>query len=180
HLGALRAGRFEPAHALALAAAPGAAARECRLAAPARGCGTLGRVPARGAARLRPGRGEPLLFGEQLYWLPHAPGAALGSADLAGLRTLRPGLHLGALRAGRFEPAHALALAAAPGAAARECRLAAASAEAAAYLRGEALAQPGLAAGWTVVTVDGYPLGWGKVSGGQLKNHYPKGLRRMG
>jgi len=24
-----------------------------------------------------------------------------------------------------------------------------------------------------------YPLGWGKVSGGQLKNHLPKGLRLM-
>ncbi|MFC0211117.1 RsmB/NOP family class I SAM-dependent RNA methyltransferase [Paenibacillus chartarius] len=124
------------------------------------------------------GAGEPLLFGEQLYWLPHAPGGALRSEHLAGLKVLRPGLHLGALRAGRFEPAHALALALPRGAAARECRLPAESPEAAAYLRGEALAQPELAAGWTVVTVDGYPLGWGKVSGGQLKNHYPKGLRR--
>lgn len=155
-------------------------------------------APAAGAARLREaaerwnafrqealpgfatGAGEPLLFGEQLYWLPHAAGAAFGSADLAGLRVPRPGLHLGELRGQRFEPAHALALAAAPGSAARECRLAAESPEAAAYLRGEALTLPDLAGGWTVVTVDGYPLGWGKASGGQLKNHYPKGLRRLG
>jgi NOL1/NOP2/fmu family ribosome biogenesis protein len=31
--------------------------------------------------------------------------------------------------------------------------------------------------GWTLVTTDGLPLGWGKASGGQLKNHLPKGLR---
>nr|WP_308737500.1 hypothetical protein [Paenibacillus sp. AR247] len=26
--------------------------------------------------------------------------------------------------------------------------------------------------------MDGLPLGWGKASGGQLKNHLPKGLRQ--
>ena len=31
--------------------------------------------------------------------------------------------------------------------------------------------------GWTLVTYQNLPLGWGKVSGGQLKNHLPKGLR---
>jgi NOL1/NOP2/fmu family ribosome biogenesis protein len=32
--------------------------------------------------------------------------------------------------------------------------------------------------GWFVITVDTYPLGWGKASGGMMKNHYPKGLRK--
>ena len=31
-----------------------------------------------------------------------------------------------------------------------------------------------------LVTVDGLGLGWAKGSGGQLKNHYPKGLRQVG
>ena len=31
--------------------------------------------------------------------------------------------------------------------------------------------------GWALVCVDGYPAGWGKVNGAQVKNHYPKGLR---
>ena len=31
--------------------------------------------------------------------------------------------------------------------------------------------------GWTLVTHAGLALGWGKASGGQVKNHYPKGLR---
>ena len=33
------------------------------------------------------------------------------------------------------------------------------------------------AKGWTAVTVDGFPLGGGKISGDVLKNHYPKSLR---
>ena len=36
--------------------------------------------------------------------------------------------------------------------------------------------------GWTFVTVagngGGYPIGWAKLAGQTLKNHYPKGLRR--
>jgi len=31
--------------------------------------------------------------------------------------------------------------------------------------------------GWTLITCRDLPLGWGKVSGGQIKNHLPKGLR---
>ena len=33
--------------------------------------------------------------------------------------------------------------------------------------------------GWCCVTVDGWPLGGGKVSGGRVKNHYPKALRLL-
>jgi NOL1/NOP2/fmu family ribosome biogenesis protein len=32
--------------------------------------------------------------------------------------------------------------------------------------------------GWTLVCVDGFSAGWGKAAGCQLKNHYPKGLRK--
>ena len=44
------------------------------------------------------------------------------------------------------------------------------------YLAGEELR--GDATGWTLVTAGGLSLGWAKGSGGVLKNHYPKGLRR--
>ncbi len=50
--------------------------------------------------------------------------------------------------------------------------------EAFAYLKGEPLRAAGLR-GWTAVTWQGYPLGWGKASEGVIKNHYPKGLRIM-
>ena len=33
--------------------------------------------------------------------------------------------------------------------------------------------------GWGVVCADSYPLGWGKGSGGIVKNHYPKALRTL-
>jgi NOL1/NOP2/fmu family ribosome biogenesis protein/23S rRNA U2552 (ribose-2'-O)-methylase RlmE/FtsJ len=123
------------------------------------------------------GPGEPVLFGEQLYWLPHAEGGLFGSAHLHGLKVVRPGLHLGTVRTGRLEPAHALALAAKPEQA-RNVRSFPAEADAIrAYLRGETLESGDGAPGWTLVCVDGFPLGWGKTSGGQLKNHYPKGLR---
>jgi NOL1/NOP2/fmu family ribosome biogenesis protein len=48
-----------------------------------------------------------------------------------------------------------------------------------AYLRGEPIRGVGRK-GWVLVTVDGYPLGWGKRVGDTIKNHYPKGLRRRG
>ena len=48
----------------------------------------------------------------------------------------------------------------------------------AAYLRGETLPCPQALSGWYTVTLDGFPLGWGKADRGILKNHYPKGLRK--
>ena len=33
--------------------------------------------------------------------------------------------------------------------------------------------------GWYLITVDGYSLGWGKLAGSVMKNHYPKGLRKL-
>ncbi|WP_029067320.1 methyltransferase RsmF C-terminal domain-like protein [Lachnobacterium bovis] len=32
--------------------------------------------------------------------------------------------------------------------------------------------------GWYLITVNGYSLGWGKMAGKVMKNHYPKGLRK--
>lgn len=123
--------------------------------------------------------GEAVLFGEQLYLLPRDRQGQFHPALLEGLKMLRPGLHLGTVRKARFEPAHALALALRAGQAGNVLALAPDSVQAEAYLRGEAIAagNSGGGSGWTVVTVNGYPLGWGKQSAGQLKNHYPKGLR---
>jgi NOL1/NOP2/fmu family ribosome biogenesis protein len=45
-----------------------------------------------------------------------------------------------------------------------------------AYLNGQTLQADG-EKGWHLITVDGYSLGWGKLAGGMMKNHYPKGLR---
>ena len=44
------------------------------------------------------------------------------------------------------------------------------------YLRGEEI-DTDLKSGWCAVIYEGVALGGGKVSGGRVKNHYPKGLR---
>lgn len=147
---------------------------------------------------------ELILFGDQLYLLPGR------MPSFAGLKVLRPGLHLGTRKKNRFEPSHSLALAIKESQALLYRRFSADSRETAAYLRGEAVSdRQGPAGekekekkekekkdkekkdkgkkdkdkdkeekGWALVTADGYSLGWAKLSGGVLKNHYPKGLRR--
>ena len=108
--------------------------------------------------------------GERVYSVPDQELAG------AGVRLYRPGLLLGRARPGRLEPAHALAMALDPAMAARVRRVD--DAEAGAFLRGEPLAGDG-PPGWALVSWGDWPLGWGRASGGVLKNHYPKGLRTM-
>ncbi|MFL5792655.1 MAG: RsmB/NOP family class I SAM-dependent RNA methyltransferase [Actinomycetota bacterium] len=114
--------------------------------------------------------GEVTVVGERAYLVPDPEVGGVGA------RLVRPGLLLGRVRPGRFEPAHALAMAAGV-VDARRVR-AMDDREAAAWVGGEALARDG-PDGWTVVTWRGWPLGWGRAAGGTLKNHYPKGLRTM-
>jgi 16S rRNA C967 or C1407 C5-methylase (RsmB/RsmF family)/NOL1/NOP2/fmu family ribosome biogenesis protein len=117
--------------------------------------------------------GEPpevTVVGERAYSVPDEEVAG------AGVRLVRPGLLLGRVRPGRFEPAQALAMASGPGTVRRTREVD--DGEAAAWLRGETLDQGG-PAGWTLVTWNGWALGWGRAAGGTLKNHYPKGLRTM-
>ena len=112
--------------------------------------------------------GQAVTFGDTLYWMPPQMPA------LHRLRVLRPGLELGTLKKDRFEPAHALALWL------KHCKneisLTPESKELAAYLHGEAI--PCTVRGWCLVKAGAYSLGWGKGDGNQLKNHYPKGLRK--
>lgn len=113
-------------------------------------------------------KGKAVLFGQSLYWAP------MEMPDIRGWKALRPGLELGQVKKGRFEPAHALAMWL------KSCKtiqdLPALGPETAAYLHGEVL--PSQCRGWCLVRVDGYSIGWGKGDGTALKNHYPKGLRR--
>jgi NOL1/NOP2/sun family putative RNA methylase len=107
------------------------------------------------------------VVGERLYYLPAE------YPDFGRLRIIHPGIWLGTFKKERFEPAHPLALFLKPGQAKNVFNLSADSRELAAYLRGETL--PTTASGWTVVTVDGFPIGWGKGVQGTLKNHFPRG-----
>ena len=112
--------------------------------------------------------GKALTFGTSLYW------AASDQPSIKGLKVLRPGLELGEIKKDRFEPAHALALWLKKANCMHDCAYDSKQIED--YLAGDVI--PSSQKGWCLVTVDGYSIGWGKGDGTQLKNHYPKGLRR--
>ena len=112
------------------------------------------------------------LFGDQLYLSPND----MPSAD--GLKVMRPGLHLGTIKKDRFEPSHALALAMKAEDAVNTVDFSGDSVEIRQYLNGQTLRWgEGSGKGWTLITVDGYSIGWAKQANTMLKNHYPKGLR---
>ena len=98
--------------------------------------------------------------------------------DWKGLQVLRVGVRLGEVKNGRFEPNHSLAMCVKE----QECKnvvaLTSDDIRTQAYLRGETVEVDG-ENGWRVVCVDGYSLGWGKVVNGVMKNHLPKGLRKI-
>lgn len=93
--------------------------------------------------------------------------------DLQGLKILRAGLQLGDIKGKLFQPDHALSLARpvfhTHPVSLEEARL---------YQNGQVLPCPEALSGWLCPVLDGLQLGWGKASQGQIKNHYPKGLRK--
>lgn len=114
-------------------------------------------------------RGYFVTFGEHLYLLPEE------FPSIEGLKVEKPGFYLGQLKRSHFQPSHALALASHPENVRHIRNYEANSDELRQYLQGDTLQSEGN--GWTLVTVDHFPIGWGKASGGYLKNHYPKWLR---
>lgn len=111
-----------------------------------------------------------LFFGTHLYWTP-AP-----ELSLKGLPILRPGVHLGEIKPGRFQPGQALAFALAPKHVKYYLSLTPSDPKVKQYLRGESWEEQG-PDGWLLVGVDQFPLGWAKRVQGQIKNHYAKELR---
>ena len=137
---------------------------------------TLGAYGEFAAEALLDGRqlpGNYIRFGENLYLVPEEMPA------LKGLKVLRPGLHIGEEKKNRFEPSHALALALSPREVKHVWNLTSEGKEADAYLRGQTFPAEG-EKGWYLICVDGFSVGWGKLAGGIMKNHYPKGLRIQG
>ena len=150
------------------------------------------------SARLRKADCDPeclFMMGKQLYLLPE------GAPDLQGLKILRAGLHLGSMEKDRFEPSMSLARALSvydinnyvnysyendqyidiscdrteplnPDISNKNARPLLVK-----YFEGQAL-DVNVKKGWCLVCADGLGIGWGKVTDGILKNHYPKGLRK--
>ena len=120
--------------------------------------------------------GKLVMFGDQLYRLPDI------DVDLKGIKVQRAGLHIGEFKKQRFEPSHSLALALKQSEAQNVVKLTCDDPQTTGFFNGQSvMLSDGQAAeckkGWALVCVDGYPAGWGKVNGAQVKNHYPKGLR---
>ena len=92
------------------------------------------------------------------------------------LHTLRAGVYLGEMNKKYFYPSHHLARVLTTLDVKRSIDFSHNDSKLLAYMRGEEI-QVSLLDGWALVTVDGLSLGWGKVSQGRMKNHYPKGLR---
>ena len=94
------------------------------------------------------------------------------------LHILRAGVLAGSAENGRFVPAHHLFTAYGAQCAVKEA-LTLKDARTLRYLHGEEIEAQTAAAGWCCVTVDGWPMGGGKASGGRVKNHYPRALRLL-
>ena len=148
-----------------------------------------GHITAEGAARLAPPETSSfLLYGEMLYVMP-------AGLSIRGLKVVKPGLCLGSVRKGRFEPDHALFMSLHPDEYRYTAEIGADTYAARAFLRGETVsAEPETAAGfgdgiepagkgpekpdWVMILIGHVPAGCGKYDRGMIKNHYPKGLRR--
>ncbi|WP_129596116.1 RsmF rRNA methyltransferase first C-terminal domain-containing protein [Anaerophilus nitritogenes] len=98
--------------------------------------------------------------------------------NMKGLKVLRSGWLLGTFKKNRFEPSHALAMGLSMKDAKRFVNFNKDDFEVIKYLKGETLHTKG-EKGWTLVCVDGYPLGWSKHTGSILKNYYPPSWRWM-
>ena len=81
------------------------------------------------------------------------------------------------IRDRRWEPSHAVFQAARKEDCRQSLELPWDAPELLAFLRGEEIPCEGK--GYTAVCAGGVPTGFGKASGGRLKNHYPKGLRNL-
>ncbi len=104
-----------------------------------------------------------------------------GLSGCKGLRFLRSGLYMGELLKKRFEPSQAFAMVLKKEEYASVIDLPATDERIIRYLKGETIeiedGESTKDAGWQLVCVDGYPLGWGKLIRGTLRNKYFSGWR---
>lgn len=110
------------------------------------------------------------IFGDSLYLLPKEMPA------MKGLRILRTGWQLGTIKKGRFEPSQAFAMGLSKGDVMNASDFPLQDERVIRYLKGETVEADGKD-GWTLVCVDGYPLGWAKRQAGRLKNKYAVGWK---
>lgn len=113
--------------------------------------------------------------GDCVYMVPDLPA-------VRGLKFVRNGLLLGELKKDRFEPSQPLAMTLKAEEYVSCLNLFSEDERIERYLKGETLlveaGECKRQKGWQLVCVDGYPLGWGKLVNGILKNKYLSGWRK--
>lgn len=116
-------------------------------------------------------KGIHVMFGNQLNLLPES------CPPLDKIKVLRAGLNLGTFLKNRFEPSHSLAMALRPNEVKNHIDLSLNDETIYKYINGETFEYSGTK-GWYLITVEGISIGFGKLAGDVMKNHYPKGLRK--
>ncbi len=100
--------------------------------------------------------------------------------DESGLRIMRNGTLLGEVKKNRFEPSQAFAMVLKASQYDNVINLSVDDERVIKYLKGETIDAPDFKdnkTGWSLICVDGYPLGWGKFNGSMIKNKYLAGWR---
>lgn len=114
-----------------------------------------------------------LIHGDKVYTLPE------NCPDIKGTGVIRAGVLVGEIRKNYFEPAHHLYMSADIKNVKRVVDLSLSDERLFRFLKGEEIPVEDNIKGYTAVAVEGIVTGFGKVSGGKLKNKYPKGLRLL-
>lgn len=110
------------------------------------------------------------LYGSYIYFLPE------NYPNMQGLKIIHPGWWLGSIHKNHFSPSHALAMGIKDHQAKNRISLQLDDEEVNKYIRGESFSHIG-DNGWILVTLGGFPIGWGKRVQNMIKNYYPHGLR---
>lgn len=111
------------------------------------------------------------IIGSNLYYVPDY------DIKHKGLRILRSGLLMGEIKKHSFEPSMALALNLKMHEFRNVINLNSDDQRVISYLKGETITVADAQDGWILVCVDGYPLGFGKMQKGVMKNKYAKEWR---
>ena len=121
------------------------------------------------------GDGDWMFRDEKLYYIPSQP------ITSKKLRFLRTGLLAGECTKNLFEPSQALAMALRQAEFPLTLSLPASDGRIVRYLKGETIDAPEMGAkkGWILICTDGYPLGFGKLDRGRIKNKYNAGWRML-
>lgn len=97
--------------------------------------------------------------------------------ELSRARILRKGLFLGEMKKGRFEPSQSFAVSLKKGEFNKYISFGMTDEDAIRYLKCETLQVDTKLEGICLIGIDSYPLGWGKIKNGRMKNKYASSWR---